>query len=653
MIRCCAILVAVSVTLFVGSARLASASEYQRDVCPLLEKYCFRCHSGEDANGDVDFAGISSADDVGSAFETWESVVRHLAAGTMPPPDEPQPSEDERQQVFYWYQHFLDTVESRPAVLRPRRLSVSEYRNTLRSVFGFDLEVAIIEAEQTVAERSLVVKLLPTDPPGKSGFTNDTHANPLTTVAWDQYNYLVGVAVEQLFSDSRREELEAIVGPMEDVPLTGDQAQTLLREIVARAHRRPVPSDEMAEIVTRLEGKQGPVLLDVVTLEIKAALMSPQFLYRGLLVSGTPGARQPVDDFELAERLSYFFWGDMPDKHLLSLAATGALTEPSVFTTELDRLLASPKSRHLTDVFATEWLTLNEIEHVSDDVPKMVALKSQPADFMNYLFTANRPLLEMIDSKIEFINPHTARMYGRDARQMTKYIKQKGIEVEIVPNQKIRLEETTERGGILTMPGILAMNRGPILRGTWMLERILGEELPDPPANVGQVPPNNRGEELSFRQRFEQHRSNPTCAVCHDKIDPLGFALQRFDDQGQYLLDGSDKVGRKKTGGEPTVEAKSTIDVSGQLPSGEMFEDVEGLKAILTSSQREAVIRNMVERTMCFALCRALVVYDRPTVDAIVKEMDQTNGTWRDLFLAVVNSVPFRETILSEQTDLP
>ena len=197
--------VMVATTLWVVSA-VALASEFQDDVRPLLQKYCFGCHSGDDANGDVDFTTINSTDEIAGAYETWDAVVGHLNAGTMPPPDEMQPTDEEGQQVLDWYQQFIDSVEARPAVFKPRRLSVIEYRNTLRSVFGFDLEVAIIEAEQTVSERSLVIKLLPTDPPGSSGFKNDTHTNPLTTVVWDQYAYLIDAAAEQLFSDSRRPE---------------------------------------------------------------------------------------------------------------------------------------------------------------------------------------------------------------------------------------------------------------------------------------------------------------------------------------------------------------------------------------------------------------------------------------------------------------
>jgi hypothetical protein len=228
-------------------------------------------------------------------------------------------------------------------------------------------------------------------------------------------------------------------------------------------------------------------------------------------------------------------------------------------------------------------------------------------------------------------------------------VKQKGIEVESVPNQKIQLENTTERGGILTMPGVLAMNKGPVIRGTWILERILGDHLGDPPADVGVVAPNRKGEKLSFRERFEEHRSNKNCAVCHDKIDPLGFALQRYDAQGAFIAEKNKarvNDGKKKARQGPT----EALDTSGQLPSGETFDDFAGLKKILTSSQRETIVRNLVEKALSYALCRKLEMYDQPTVTRIVANLEarENGGTYRDLVHEVVISLPFQQSRFPE-----
>lgn len=631
----------ISTSLIWCWALTSHADEFAAAAKPLVQKYCVACHSGDDASGSLDFDEILNQDLVDSA-DAWEKAVAHVQNQSMPPADEEQPTQSERVAFGSWFHDIVSNVEARPAVFRPRRLAVNEYRNTLASVFGFDLEVAIIEAEQTVAEKSMVVKLLPIDPPGESRFKNDTHRNPISTIAFDQYAYLADVAIEKLLSPAGIEHLTAIfeaaglatAGVTTDTrTLSSHDAATLLAEVLRRTRRRPVSELALQELLKKIEGQEGNRLINSVKFELKSMLVAPAFLYRGLLQTGSKGSRQFVDQFELAERLSYFLWADSPDAELLELARNGRLRDKDLLQQQVNRMLQSAKSRSLTDDFASQWLTLQEIEHVSDNVPKMVALKSQPMDFMNYLFTENRPLLELIDSDVAFVSPHTAKMYRRDSRQMEKYKRKKGIEVEIVANQKIQLKEAQERGGILTMPGVLAMNRGPIIRGTWILERILGDELPEPPANVGQVAPNTDDQQLSFRERFEAHRSNSTCAVCHDKIDPLGFALQTFDNGGLYV--GADKA--------------SKIDTRGQLPSGESFDDIQGLKTILMTTQRRSTVRNVVERTMSYALCRKLMIYDRPTLESITDAMIKINGTWKDLFIAIADSVPFQETILAPQ----
>ena len=622
-------------------------ADFDRDMKPLLVKYCAECHSGEAANGGVDFQQLAkSSADIDAAYEVWESVAQHLVNRTMPPDDSPQPTDEQRSRALAWYKTFVGSIKARPAVFRPRRLSVIEYRNTLNSVMGFELQATVNEAEQTETERSLAVKLLPIDPPGASGFTNDTHGNPLSMVAWEQYAYLADAALIELFSPHRREDLEVFTGKING-QLQPEQASEMVRRFLPLVYRRDAPQADVDEVVARLDQLEGDDLVAALKFELKAALVSPSFLYRGFLVEGKRGTQQPVDAFELAERLSYFFWADMPDAELFACAADGSLNDPVVYAAQIDRLLASPKSRRLADVFVSQWLTLSEIDVASDNPPIRVAWKSQPLDFMHFLFTQDRPLLEMIDSDVAFISPHTSRMYGADAKQMKKYKRGKGIEIEIVKNQQIRLEHASERGGVLTMPGILAMNRGPILRGTWMLERILGDHLPDPPANVGQVSPNRKGESLTFRERFQQHRANEACAVCHDKIDPLGFALQTFDSNGQYMLASNyKKTGKQKKAGK-SVDP-SQIDTTGKLPSGQTFADIAELKQALLTSEHEAVIRNIVQRTMAYALCRKLELFDRPTVDEITRKMNTDGATWRDLFHAIAGSLPFRETILSK-----
>jgi len=616
---------------------------FEDKVRPILEKNCLECHGGKKVKGKVDFSEILTEKDADANFELWETVVEVIEAGEMPPENKTPLSEEDQKTIVTWYQERSQaSIEAKATVFKPRRLSGPEYRNTLRSLFGFDLEVAVVEAEQTVvSDSSLVLKLLPTDPPGASGFINDTHSARLSPVIWDQYLHLSNAALEKLFSKSGRTQLGELLGaslPDEWQPedLLQKQAERLIRTFVPRALRRPAPENQLSRMLSVISGKGGAELLTATKFELRAVLMSPQFFYRGLLMKGEPGKQQAVDSFELAERLSYFLWEDRPDEELTRLALDGSLSDEKILNAQVSRMLASPKARSLAESFGAQWLGIDSLDElVGKDPIRHHALKTQAIDFLNYLFTEQRPVMELIDSKVTFVNQGTSGFYGKDRQRMKRYNKAKGIERQRTPNQKLELVHAEGRGGLLTMPGILTMNQGPIQRGTWMLRRIMGVEVGEPPADTPPIKGSPRGENLSFRERFEAHRSNPSCARCHVKIDPLGFALEAYDRNGQFL-DSSERLKQKP----------STIDSSGKLPSGETFKNFAELKSILLTSQQEVIVRNIVEQTLSYALCRKLTRSDQAVVNAITKNLCENKGTWLSLFQQVANSVPFQETMI-------
>ena len=386
------ILLAVAAATILHAVDSHIDGPFGSDIQPLLEQYCIKCHGGEKVKGDVDFTTIATNQDVTAHFELWELVADVLAYEEMPPEEaKKRPSSAESKQIQDWYQkQFVDSIQARPGTLQPRRLSAPEYRNTLRSLFGFDLEVSIIKAEQTVIERSLALKLLPTDPPGASGYVNDTHSAPLTTVTWEQYAYLADRALQKLFSFQQHDKLENLIG--ETLPpafratdLTPDQAGSLIRNFAPRALRRPVTETALASALDVLKDLHGQSLLDATKNELKALLVSPGFIYRGLLFDGEPDKQQAVDSYELAERLSYFLWEDMPDETLSKSAASGGLKDRQVLVAQIDRMLASPKSRTLSESFAHQWFSLTDIDDAASDATTREALRSQALDFLNYL----------------------------------------------------------------------------------------------------------------------------------------------------------------------------------------------------------------------------------------------------------------------------
>jgi hypothetical protein len=626
------------------AARPVGGAAFDNDVRPFLQKYCAECHGGKKTKGGVNFVEMQTPGHALAAFRTWETAIDLLKEGEMPPDAAKQPDAAQLELIYTWYQRtFVDTIEAHPGYFKPRRLSAGEYRNTLRTLFGFDLEVAVIEAEQTQTEKSLVMKLLPTDPPGKSGFRNDTHGNPLTPTIWDQYSYLSDLAINRLFTPARSNILDNLTGPILATGVSAANVERFIRNFLPQVFRRPLPEDQLDATIKRILTKTD--LETSLKREIKSALMSPTFLYRGLSMTGEKDTQRPVDDFELAERMSYFLWGDMPDDALFRVSRSGKLRASDQIRLQVNRMLDSPRAHFLAEDFSTQWLALDAMDQFATrQVPTAVALKTQPIEFIRYLIREDRPILELLDTRTTFANALLAKFYVNDRKQITSQPRPKGFELMILPHAKIELKNTPERGGLLTMPGILAMNHGPIQRGTWMLERILGEHLPDPPPDVGPVQPNRKGENLSFRQRFEQHRENPTCAVCHSKIDPLGFALQAYDDSGLFKPGNASASKKKKKKGQDYDSG--AIDTSGQLPNGSTFQNFAELKQLLVSTNREAIVRNIVERMLSYALCRKLEIYDQPALNEITKKLTVGNGTWRQLIHEVVNSLPFRETVV-------
>jgi hypothetical protein len=338
--------------LFATTSESLRADDFDTAIRPLLASYCVSCHAGDDPSGELDLEMILTTQEVDEHFETWGKAVELVQTNKMPPADELQPTPDERELLRDWYQtRFERNIQAKPGPFRPRRLAAVEYRNTLRSLFGFDLEIAVIEAEQTRTEKSLVLKILQEDAPGMSGFRNDTHAAPLTTVLWDQYSMLADRALEEFFSPAR---LGIATGDFDAA-----KAESVIREFVPRAFRRSLPDQTIDKMLENIRSSMHP--LEATKMELKVVLMSPQFLYRGLLIEADVG-QQLVDDFELAERLSYFLWADMPDAELLDMAKSGRLGQIAELQTQVVRMLDSPKSLSLTTDFAAQWLSLDEID---------------------------------------------------------------------------------------------------------------------------------------------------------------------------------------------------------------------------------------------------------------------------------------------------
>ncbi len=620
-----------------------SAGDFEKEVVPVLKRSCLKCHGGEKTKGKVDFSRILTERDADAHPDLWATVIEVVELGEMPPEKEKPLTKEDKKNILRWHEQFVKLpAEATVPFFRARRLSANEYRNTLRSLFGFDLEVGIARAEQTVSgEGSLVLTILPQDPPGSSGFFNDTRSTPISSSLLESYAYLGGAALDKLFSVKGRESLAPMIGKEGnwDGGISLAEAEALLRSFLPRALRRNVTEERIHPILANLKGKTGEDLVSALKLELKAVLISPAFLYRGFLAKPAENTgSQAVDAFEFSERLSYFIWEDMPDAQLFELARRGTLGDSGEVGRQVRRMLMNPRARNLAESFGVQLLGLASIDdQFKNDPIRLHALRTQPRDFLHYLFTEDRPVMELIDSNVTFVNQTTSGFYGKDRQRLAPFHKPQGVERQRTMNQRLELRDAEGRGGILTMPSVLTMNHGPIVRGTWMLRRILGVRLGEPPADIPPIKPSPRGQKLTFRQRFEMHRENEACARCHEKIDPLGFALDGYDRNGRFLLASSSKRGNQPP-----------IDTSGKLPGGEEFTDFAGLKRILLTTKRTQVVRNLTTQVLSYALCRKLGKGDLPIVEEITSKVILQNATWTELFIEVANSLPFQQAVFKE-----
>ena len=356
-----------------------------------------------------------------------------------------------------------------------------------------------------------------------------------------------------------------------------------------------------------------------------AVLSSPGFVF----VDEKPGR---LDDHALATRLALFLWNSIPDDALRALADKGELGKPEVLRAQTERMLADPKSRRFVEAFTDYWLDLRKIDDTSpsstlyndyelDDPLKLAALEETRLFFAE-LVRADLPAKTIVDSDFTFLNERLADHYGIQG-------------VSGVNLRKVRLPADSLRGGLMTQASVLKVTANgtttsPVLRGHWITERILGLETPPPPPTVEAVEPDIRGA-VTIRQQLEKHRADASCASCHRKMDPPGFALESFDVMGGYRTRYravSDKVspvkGHGLNGQAYAFHYALPVDSVGELPDGRPFKDVRELKTLLARDDLP-IARNLVRQLTVFATGAPVRFSDREAVEKIL-EATKANG---------------------------
>ncbi len=406
-------------------------------------------------------------------------------------------------------------------------------------------------------------------------------------------------------------------------------ARKIVAGLARRAFRRPVTPQEIDKLVSfvSLAQKQGDSFEEGLCQSLQAMLVSPHFLFRIEQSRGSAAAEgsQPISDHELASRLSYFLWSSMPDDELMRLADEHALRRPGVLEGQIRRMLKDPKSHALVENFGGQWLELRKLESVKPDRQRFpdfdeylrMSMRKETELFFESIVQEDRSILDFIDADYTFLNERLAKLY--------KIPSVKGPEF-----RKVVLAGDTQRGGVVTQAGILtvssyATRTSPVLRGKWILEKILNAPPPPPLPDVPNLDESKIGSAASLRQQLEAHRQNATCASCHARMDPLGFGLENFDAIGAWR----------------TQDGKFPIDASGMLPDGRSFKGPVELRAIL-KGDRGAFTEGVTEKLLIYALGRGLESYDRPAVNRIVARLAAGNYRFSTLVIEIAASIPFQ-----------
>jgi mono/diheme cytochrome c family protein len=427
-----------------------------------------------------------------------------------------------------------------------------------------------------------------------------------------------------------------------------EDAAWLMRSFLPMAFRRPVSADLRAYFVkvvhSALDKKMS--FEDAMLLGYKAALCSPHFLY---LTEPLGGVRKDqavrLDDFAVAARLSYFLWSTLPDLELLQLAFKGELSKPEVLHAQVERMLNDPKVHRFIENFAGQWLDLRKIDATTPDPQTYGEFDaflfwSMPREtqlFFEEVLRGDRGLTEFVTSDWTYLNERLATHYGIPGVV--------GGEMRLV-----KLPPGCHRGGVLTQASILKVTAdgtktSPVLRGKWVLDRILGQPPAPPPADISAIEPDIRGA-TTIRQQLDRHRNTAACASCHRHIDPPGFALESFDVIGGWRDFYRGTVYRRDAVVElanyPGRQVVRGLEVEkgGRTHDGLLFQNIDEYKQILLAD-KDQLARNLAEKLLIYATGAAIQFADREVVEQLVADSRAKNYGLRSLIHDVVQSRVF------------
>jgi hypothetical protein len=499
---------------------------------------------------------------------------------------------------------------SDPGRVTLHRLNRAEYDNTVRDLLG---------------DTTRPARDFPSDDHGY-GFDNNADVLSLGPLLMEKYSNAAEKLVEAAWKQdaSRATPLVRLCAlePADPLPC----ARRILERFARRAWRRPVTQAEVDRLTAflPLASSRGDGADTGLKLALRAVLLSPHFLYRVELDPDPRStASHPLNDYELASRLSYFLWSSMPDEPLLAAADAGTLHSPEELERQVRRMLADPRSEALVDNFAGQWLYTRALEsfhpdpllYPFDDGLREAMRQETQLVFREFLHGDHRAR-DLVDADFTYVNDRLARHYGLPAPGTDEL-------------RRVSLAGHPERSGLLGQGSILAVTShpdrtSPVKRGLWVLEQLMCKAPPPPPPNVEGLPP-PVDPKMSIKQRMAEHRSNPSCSGCHAMMDPIGYGMENFNAVGAWRQ-------KEEVSG-------AAVDPSGELPGGVLFKDGVELRAILKADPELDLC--ITQHLLTYGLGRGPLSTDACTLESISKKAEARGGRLSDLLLSITQSEAF------------
>jgi hypothetical protein len=408
-------------------------------------------------------------------------------------------------------------------------------------------------------------------------------------------------------------------------------ARRIVENLARRAFRRPVTAEDVNPLMAFYKsGSATGGFEGGVRDALSAILASPHFLYRAESGVGTTATRT-LSDLELASRLSFFLWSSVPDDELVKLASESRLGKPDVLAAQVSRMLADPRARSLSNDFGFQWLHVAKLDEITPDrgqfphasglLDPRGLMKEELRLFIDSVLRSDRSVFDLMTADDTFLNERLAMLYGIETVKGAHF-------------RHVTLDNSARRGllgkGAILMMTAYPNRTSPVVRGAWILDRLLGAPPPEPPLEVPSLPENRRGQPArTLRARLEQHREKASCFACHGVMDPLGFALENFNAVGQYRVNDPDTL--------------TPIVAGGQLPDGTAITGPDDLRRAIVDRPDHQFVQALTENLMTYALGRSLDYHDMPTVRRIVRNAASDNYRFKSIVLGVVSSDAFRK----------